>query len=71
MNITEKEIQLLKQAKSEEEWDATCSKIKKIHNGSYPDDWYNIVILGKIATFKSYSAEIKITTIKCPDNDNY
>lgn len=61
-NITEEEIKLLKQASekgSKKEWNNACDKIKQNHTKQYPDDWYKIVIKGKIIS--KASANIKIT----------
>lgn len=43
MNITEQEIQKLRSARSEEEWDSICDEIVRSHAG-YPSDWYMEVI---------------------------
>ena len=44
MNISEQEIQKLKDAKSAAEWNAVCREIKSKRNGAYPPDWYEKVL---------------------------
>ena len=45
MNITEKEIQSLREAATEEAWDQVCDEIKKVRGQEYPPDWYTKVIM--------------------------
>lgn len=44
MDITEQEIQKLKETKSAAEWNAVCREIKSKRNGAYPPDWYEKVL---------------------------
>lgn len=44
MNITEQEIQKLKNAKSAGEWNSVCREIKSKREGAYPEDWYQKVV---------------------------
>jgi len=67
MNITETEIQMLEQCKSEQEWGNACDSIKKVRGGSYPSDWWPKVMLSGLAnrvlnSFGSTS-EIKISVL--------
>lgn len=45
MNLTEAELNELKNTKNETEWNALCDKIKAARKGSYPPDWFNKVLL--------------------------
>jgi len=47
MNLTENELQSLKNAKNSEKWDGICDKIKSKRDGNYPPDWYEKVLLRK------------------------
>jgi len=38
-------LALMKSSKSEQEWKDNCNKVKRAHNGIYPDYWYTEVIL--------------------------
>lgn len=55
-NITEQEKQeLLKVGQwgnkmGQEAWNKQCDNMKKARNGSYPDDWYQLIILGQLYT---------------------
>lgn len=42
--ITDEEIALLRACGSEEEWNATCDKIKKTRGGQYPNDWWPKIV---------------------------
>lgn len=44
-NLTEAELELLKQTKSETEWNAQCDAIKSARDGQYPPDWYPLIVL--------------------------
>lgn len=44
MNITEQELEKLKNAKNATEWNAICNQIKNKREGSYPPDWYDKVL---------------------------
>jgi hypothetical protein len=47
--MTEKEVvELMSSAKSEEEWDANCDKVKRACGG-YPEFWYQAIILSGLA----------------------
>ncbi len=47
--LTEKEIEQLKEvADDSEKWDLLVDTIKRNRGGSYPPDWYTVVIAGKI-----------------------
>ncbi len=45
MNITEKEIQSLREAATEDAWNKVCDDIKKVRDQQYPPDWYSKVVL--------------------------
>jgi len=45
MNITEAELKQLENTKSEDEWNDTCTQIKKARNGMYPPDWWAKVMV--------------------------
>ena len=55
-NITEQEKQeLLKVGQwgnkmGVEAWNKQCDKMKKVRKGSYPDDWYQLIIMGQLYT---------------------
>ena len=38
-NISDAELQRLREAKNEDEWNDVCSDIKRAHDG-YPSDWW-------------------------------
>ncbi len=44
MKITDTELQGLKDARTENEWNAQCHLIKARRGGEYPSDWYQQVI---------------------------
>ena len=44
MDLTEKELQMLKDCKNSKEWNECCYKIKALRNGNYPDDWFAKVL---------------------------
>jgi len=65
--ITDEEIDLLKNSKTEVEWNAICDKIKKSRNGHYPPDWWSKVKLSGIideAIKRFGSGELRVTVIK-------
>lgn len=41
-------VNLMKTSRSEEEWNANCSKVKRACNG-YPDFWYTAIVLSGLA----------------------
>lgn len=43
MLITEQEIEKLKSAKNETEWNLICDEIKAIRGNEYPSDWFSKV----------------------------
>lgn len=55
-NITEQEKQELLNIgqwgnkKGEQAWNKQCDKMKKARDGSYPDDWYQLIIIGDLYT---------------------
>ena len=55
-NITEQEKQELLNIgqwgnkKGEQAWNKQCDKMKKARDGSYPDDWYQLIIVGDLYT---------------------
>ena len=44
MNITERELDQLKEAKNEAEWNEAVDKMLEIRGGKYPTDWYEKVL---------------------------
>lgn len=48
-NITDEELARLKACTSEQEWNDTCSVIKKARNGNFPDDWWPKVMQSGLA----------------------
>ena len=44
MNITEQEIQMLKDCKTSREWSEACKCIKGIRGNEYPTDWFAKVL---------------------------
>lgn len=38
-------LTLMKSSESKEQWNANCDRVKAMHNGSYPDYWYQEAIL--------------------------
>lgn len=47
--ITELEIQRLKDTESEAEWNAACDSIKVARGGQYPPNWYATVVMPGLA----------------------
>ncbi len=47
--LTDEEIRELEMAQSQEEWDATCDKIKA-PDGVYPRDWFQRIIQSGMLT---------------------
>ena len=45
MDITEKEIQSLREAATEDDWNKVCDDIKKARGQKYPPDWYAKVVM--------------------------
>jgi len=54
-NLTDEEIQLLLNTKSETEWNATCDKVKHARGGQYPHDWFMRVVVSGLMTIVSDS----------------
>ena len=48
-NITEEELQRLRDSKNENDWNDACDAIKKARNGRYPDDWWAKVMTSGLA----------------------
>lgn len=44
-NITDKEMEMLNNCKTEDEWNNACNTVKKARRGTYPRDWFQKVIL--------------------------
>ena len=44
MNLTDQELDALKNSKNESEWNATCDQIKSARSGQYPPDWHSKVL---------------------------
>lgn len=54
MNITQEEINKLKDTKNEQEWNKVCNEIKRARNRQYPEDWWpKVVQSGLMATQQS------------------
>jgi hypothetical protein len=49
MNLTDEELQNLKDTKSEQEWNNTCDEVKRARGGQYPPDWYAKVLATGLA----------------------
>lgn len=49
MNLTASEIELLKNAQSEQEWNKLCDRIKAVRGGQYPPDWWEKIMLSGLA----------------------
>lgn len=49
MNLTEKEIQDLKDSESVEGWNKVLDKIKATRQGQYPPDWWPVVMASGVA----------------------
>lgn len=48
-NLTEEEMQRLQSVKSSQEWNEACDAIKGAREGGYPPDWYEKVIMTRLA----------------------
>jgi hypothetical protein len=64
--MTESEVlDLMWSSKSEQEWNANCDHIKKLHGGAYPSFWFeNIIrsgVLKKVAARWGDDGEMKLT----------
>jgi hypothetical protein len=70
MNITQAELDALRSTKNESEWNNVCNGIKQARNGSYPPDWWAMVMLSGLAKEVANAwgdpdaFEIKIEVIK-------
>ena len=51
--LTSDEETQLRNARTEAEWNATCSAVKRARGGQYPDDWYGRVVLSGLAGRKA------------------
>lgn len=40
MNITDDELQALRETKNDSDWSQVCEEIKAARNGGYPPDWW-------------------------------
>ncbi len=43
--LTAEELKSLEQAKTADEWNAICDRVKAANDGRYPDDWYTRVVM--------------------------
>ena len=66
-------VRLMKTSKSEKEWNENCQKVKKAHNGSYPNYWFatfisngliNDILYKKSPSFTLSGEELSETTLK-------
>ena len=48
-NLTEVEYNELVNARSEEEWEVACGRVKDARGGHYPADWYAKILRSGIA----------------------
>ncbi len=61
-NLTEEEIEGLKNAATEDEFNSLCDKIKRVRGGQYPPDWFSMVVQSGLGLMKD--AKIGISTTK-------
>jgi len=51
MNLTDQELNALKNSKNETEWNSICDQIKRARSGQYPPDWFpKVLATGLIQT---------------------
>ncbi len=43
-HLSEAELQKLKACTSNKEWNAACGEVKRVRNGQYPLDWYDVML---------------------------
>jgi len=48
-NITEAELDKIRNCKSAADWNKACNDVKAAHSGAYPPDWYAKVMLSGLA----------------------
>lgn len=46
-NMSEKEVDLMRNSGSEQEWEKNCDIVKANHGGQYPEDWYARIVLSR------------------------
>lgn len=59
--LLDEEKDALKNCKTEKEWDDICDSIRSSHGGEYPDDWFEVVVTGRLNENLNLEMEI-ITT---------
>jgi hypothetical protein len=61
----EEVLSLMRSSKNSQEWNDNCDKIKKAHDGGYPDYWYAEVIASGLAdeTLGQGASKITISTL--------
>ena len=74
-NLTQRELEMLNDCQSAQEWGDACDTIKQARGGIYPDDWWNKVKLsgmmdkilarwGEDSSLKSISFNTKTDLLK-------
>jgi hypothetical protein len=63
MNLTQDEIEALKNSQSVSEWNEVCDQVKAKRNGNYPPDWYEVIIKSGILAKVNGTAKPSITFI--------
>ena len=51
-NLTDAELQRMKDASSEEEWNEGCDAVKESRGGQYPGDWFAKIIMSGLGPRK-------------------
>lgn len=60
--LTEEELTSLREARSEQQWNSACDRIKGARQGQYPDDWFARVLMSGLlrraqSTWKTESSD--------------
>ncbi len=49
MNITDAELKMIEDCRSEQDWNNACDAVKRARNGQYPSDWWAKVMQSGLA----------------------
>lgn len=65
--ITYDEIIMLDNCRSDLDWARACDKIKKNHDGCYPEDWWPVVklsgLMDSVLSRWGETSELKVTRL--------
>ena len=68
MEITQAELEMLEACQTGDEWDDTCTVIKRAHGGNYPSDWWAKVklsgLMDRVLARFGETSDLKITPFR-------